>query len=156
MTRLDYDQLDQIFAVLGTPSKEQIDKIENEKYRNYLKGLAQQDKRDFKELFHQANPQGTSRTHFSNFEFLLTFAIAIDLIEKMLVLDPEQRITVDGALAHPYLAQLHDPEDEPTCSKFFDEDFDEEAIQLSEFRDYVYAEVSRYTLPKSGEPRRTL
>lgn len=34
---------------------------------------------------------------------------AIDLLEKMLVIDPSKRIKVTEALEHPYLASLHDP-----------------------------------------------
>ena len=34
--------------------------------------------------------------------------LAIDLMEKMLQFNPAKRITVEDALAHPYLAQLHD------------------------------------------------
>jgi serine/threonine protein kinase len=44
---------------------------------------------------------------------------AIDLVSRMLTFDPGSRITVDQALAHPYLAALHDPSDEPTCSTPF-------------------------------------
>jgi len=122
----NYDQLDQIFTVLGTPTKEQVDNVENEKYRNYIGGLPKKEKKPFAEIFPLANPQ------------------AIDLIEQMLVLDPEKRITVDGALAHPYVAQLHDPDDEPTCSKVFDADFDEDTTQLSEFRNHIFKEVISY------------
>lgn len=43
---------------------------------------------------------------------MLFIILAIDLLEKMLVLDPEKRITVNEALAHPYLTPLHDPDDE--------------------------------------------
>lgn len=32
---------------------------------------------------------------------------AIDLLKKLLIFDPEKRITVTEALAHPYLADLH-------------------------------------------------
>ncbi len=35
--------------------------------------------------------------------------LAIDLMERMLQFSPARRITVEDALAHPYLAQLHDP-----------------------------------------------
>jgi len=119
----NYDQLDQIFSILGTPPKEFIEKLQNEKYRNHLRGLPPKEKQPFEEVFPNANPQ------------------AIDLIEKMLRLDPEKRITVDDALAHPYLAQLHDPDDEPVCSKIFDNDFDEETTQLPDFRDFIYTEV---------------
>lgn len=38
--------------------------------------------------------------------------LAIDLMEKMLQFNPAKRITVEDALAHPYLAQLHDPASE--------------------------------------------
>ncbi len=38
--------------------------------------------------------------------------LAIDLMEKMLQFSPEKRITVEQALAHPYLAQMHDPASE--------------------------------------------
>jgi serine/threonine protein kinase len=40
-------------------------------------------------------------------------ALAIDLMEKMLQFDPRKRITVQGALKHPWLAQLHDEAAEP-------------------------------------------
>ena len=46
---------------------------------------------------------------------------AIDLIDKMLQLDPENRITCERALEHPYLRAYHDPEDEPEGSLFEDE-----------------------------------
>jgi len=38
---------------------------------------------------------------------------AMDLLEKMLELDPSKRIDVPTAIAHPYFAAYHDPEDEP-------------------------------------------
>ena len=39
----------------------------------------------------------------------------------MLAMDPCDRITVEDALRHPYLADLHDPDDEPTASPFEEE-----------------------------------
>ncbi len=55
-------------------------------------------------------------------------ALAIDLLERMLQFHPAKRITVEDALAHPYLAQLHDPAAEPSapgdpctqCAKLLD------------------------------------
>ena len=46
--------------------------------------------------------------------FHWTNPLTIDLVTKMLVFDPSERISVEDALAHPYLAKLHAPEDEPT------------------------------------------
>jgi mitogen-activated protein kinase 7 len=34
------------------------------------------------------------------------------MLEKLLKFDPAQRLTVEGALAHPYLSAYHDEEDE--------------------------------------------
>jgi serine/threonine protein kinase len=39
-------------------------------------------------------------------------ALAIDLMERMLRFNPAKRITVEDALQHPYLQQLHDPASE--------------------------------------------
>lgn len=45
--------------------------------------------------------------------------LAIDLLERLLVFNPTKRLTVEAALAHPYLATLHDPADEPACPSLF-------------------------------------
>jgi serine/threonine protein kinase len=54
----------------------------------------------------------------------LTTSIAIDLLKKMLVIDPDTRISAQDALRHPYLAPYHDPTDEPVASGHFDWSFD--------------------------------
>ena len=41
-----------------------------------------------------------------------TLPLALDLLDKMLTFNPHKRITVEGALAHPYLEQYYDPDDE--------------------------------------------
>jgi serine/threonine protein kinase len=51
---------------------------------------------------------------------LAQFIIALDLLERLLVWNPEQRITAETALSHPYLNLYHDPTDEPTANQTFD------------------------------------
>jgi serine/threonine protein kinase len=41
--------------------------------------------------------------------------LAVDLLGRMLQFDPRRRISVEEALAHPWLAQLHDEAAEPTA-----------------------------------------
>lgn len=45
-----------------------------------------------------------------NFAFLSY--VAVDMLSKLLVMDPEQRLSAEQALAHPYLATFSDPDDE--------------------------------------------
>ena len=40
---------------------------------------------------------------------------AVDLSLQLLEFNPEKRITAEEALRHPYLAQFHNPADEPSC-----------------------------------------
>lgn len=40
------------------------------------------------------------------------FVAALDLLDKMLTFNPNKRIEVEEALAHPYLEQYYDPTDE--------------------------------------------
>lgn len=57
-------------------------------------------------------------------QILTHTSIAIDLLKKMLVIDPDTRISAQDALRHPYLAPYHDPTDEPVASGPFDWSFD--------------------------------
>ena len=51
------------------------------------------------------------RKDFSQY-FLGANPLAIDLLEKLLVLDPEFRLSAEEALAHPYVSTYYDPDDE--------------------------------------------
>ena len=46
--------------------------------------------------------------------------VAINLLENMLVFDPQGRVSATEALAFPYLAAYHDPTDEPEADRRID------------------------------------
>jgi mitogen-activated protein kinase 6 len=48
---------------------------------------------------------------------------------------------VEGALAHPYLASLHDISDEPVCSMPFSFDFEQHALSEEQMKDLIYQEA---------------
>ena len=50
---------------------------------------------------------------------------AFALIDEMCQFDPRKRITVEDALAHPYMESLHHPDDEPSCEVPFEFKFDD-------------------------------
>lgn len=53
-------------------------------------------------------------------------AEALDLLNRMLDLNPLRRITVDEALSHPFIEAMHDPEDEPAFVGAIDFSFEED------------------------------
>lgn len=95
------DQLNHILGVLGSPSQDDLDCIVNEKARSYLQSLPFKPKVPWNKLFPQADQK------------------ALDLLGKMLTFNPYKRISVEEALAHPYLEQYYDPADEVSLHNFF-------------------------------------
>jgi len=122
------NQLELILNVCGTPPEDEIKGCL--KAKRYMKTLAKKPKQEFKNMFPNANP------------------LAIDLLDKLLAFDPTKRITVEDALAHPYLESMHDPEDEPTCPTF-DFNFNND-IDISEIKKMLYDEIMDFQLTEHG------
>jgi len=68
--------------------------------RNYLQSLPYKPKVPWTSLFPNADPR------------------ALDLLDKMLTFNPDKRIVVEDALAHPYLEQYYDPADEVNLKSY--------------------------------------
>lgn len=66
-------------------------------------------------------------------ELVVLCVSAVDLLEKMLVLDTDKRITASQALAHPYFAQYHDPDDEPEAEPY-DQSFESRDLEIEEWK----------------------
>ena len=89
-----------------------------------------------------ANKKGNFDEVFKDYEN----SQAIDLLKKMLVFDPDNRITVEQALEHPYMNGLHFPEDEPIGTPVSDFDFDFElfSLKIPELKELIYEEIKLY------------
>ncbi|KAK4292508.1 hypothetical protein Pmani_034732 [Petrolisthes manimaculis] len=118
-------QLNLIMELLGTPPQEYLTRITSESARNYIRSLPHMRKKDFRQVFRGANP------------------LAVDLLEKMLELDSERRVTAAGALAHPYLAQYADPSDEPDSDQY-DQSFEDMELPTEKWKELVYKEVTNF------------
>lgn len=122
----DYvNQLCLILEFLGTPSEETLQRIGSQRAQDFVRSLPKFQKIPFSQVFTTANPE------------------ALDLLERMLTFDPADRITVDEALAHPYLRIWREPSEEPVCETEFDFSF-EEVDDMETMRVMITEEVKKF------------
>jgi len=122
----DYvDQLNQILNILGTPDDATLRRVGSERAQVYIRSLPKMPRIPFQNLYPKANP------------------LALDLLSRLLAFDPAQRIVVEQALAHPYLAAYHDEDDEPVHPRFFDFSF-ERVYSMEEMKKLIAQEVMSF------------
>uniref|UniRef100_A0AAY5KEQ7 mitogen-activated protein kinase n=1 Tax=Esox lucius TaxID=8010 RepID=A0AAY5KEQ7_ESOLU len=133
----DYmDQLTQIMKVTGVPGPDFIQKLESQEAKSYVGSLPHFPRKEFSKLFPRASAQ------------------AVDLLEKMLVLDGEARPTAESALAHPYFDGLRDPEDWPEPQPY-DDSHDNATMPLDDWRRLTFKEVKSFVpFPRRDSKRR--
>jgi serine/threonine protein kinase len=85
-------QVKLIIELLGSPNLNDIKFIQNEQAKNYVISLKNVPKKSFKEAIGDYDEN------------------ALDLLEKMIVFNPEKRISAESSLSHPYISSIKDPE----------------------------------------------
>ncbi|KAH3901804.1 probable Mitogen-activated protein kinase FUS3 [Saccharomycodes ludwigii] len=121
-------QLLLMFEVLGTPRGETLLKIPSKRAREYIGSLPQYNPIDWMEILPKnVNPMG------------------IDLLARMLCFDADKRISATDALKHPYLANYHDPNDEPDghpiSSDFFEFDYFKDRLSTKDLKKLLWNEI---------------
>jgi len=87
----DYDhQLTLILDTLGTPLTDDLNAIKSKRARQHIRNLPSKPKVPWKELF----PKVSNLSH--------------DILERLLAFNPNNAMSVEGALKHPYLKSYHD------------------------------------------------
>ena len=124
-------QLSLVLDFLGTPSAEDMAEIKQPKAKSFLENLSTRQPADVKTLFPSASLD------------------ALDLMRKLLAFNPAKRLTVNEALQHKYLQQLHCPEDEPTGTPVDSARMDWESRFLSEdeYRALIVNEIQHVNDP---------
>uniref|UniRef100_G1N7P4 mitogen-activated protein kinase n=1 Tax=Meleagris gallopavo TaxID=9103 RepID=G1N7P4_MELGA len=130
------DQLKEIMKITGTPSQDFVQKLKSQEAKNYIKSLPKVQKKDFASVLKHASP------------------LAVNLLENMLVLDAEERVTAAEALMHPYFEPIHDPEEEIEAEKYY-ETFDNMDLTLDEWKRVTYKEILNFKPPQTSESKET-
>ncbi|KAF9602173.1 hypothetical protein IFM89_025473 [Coptis chinensis] len=112
--------------LLGSPDDTSLGFLRSDNARRYVRQLPQYPKQQFSARFSNMSPG------------------AVDLLEKMLVFDPNKRITVDEALCHPYLKSLHDINDEPVCPRPFCFDFEQPSFTEENIKELIWRETVKF------------
>lgn len=128
------DQLNHILGILGSPSNEDLACIINEKARSYLQSLPYKPKIPWTRLYPSADEH------------------ALDLLEKMLTFNPHSRIKVEDALAHPYLDQYYDPQDEPVAQEPFRFEMELDDLPKERLKQLIYDETGSFRPPPMDVP----
>jgi serine/threonine protein kinase len=120
-------QLKLITQFIGTPTKEDLWFVSNDKARKFMLGLPKCGPVDAKKHFPGADPG------------------ACDLLSQMLRLDPSSRITVDEALAHEYLAPIRDQAFETTAGREIDwGEIEEVELTKENLQKIIWEDVTVY------------
>jgi len=131
------DQLNHILNILGSPSPDDLMCIINHKARSYLQSLPAKGKVPWKRLYPNADLR------------------ALDLLDKMLTFNHHHRISVEQALAHPYLEQYYDPLDEPIAETPFTVESEIDDLPKETLKGQIYSESAGFPSTCSGDEKPT-
>lgn len=137
-------QLRLICDKMGRPSEDDLDFVTSDRAKRFILSLPHKSGTPMGELF----PAHAGETD------------AHDLLKKMLDFRPGRRISITEALAHPFMASLHNPDDEPSADFTFDFDFEDEELSRERVQALIWDEIREVhtDIPEnhpSATPRRT-
>lgn len=128
------DQLNVIFGVIGTPSKEDLDALG--KANEYIKSMKETKPKPLQELFPAADPA------------------AIDLLQKMLKFNPKDRCTADEALDHGFFTAIRRQDLEKSIERpLVSPDFLHQEIDIDILKRMAYNEVLWFRDHRPGKAR---
>uniref|UniRef100_A0A452H5A2 Protein kinase domain-containing protein n=1 Tax=Gopherus agassizii TaxID=38772 RepID=A0A452H5A2_9SAUR len=125
------NQIEQILSVISAPSQEDILAIHSDYRASVINRISSRQRVTIEEILPSSTP-----------------AHALDLLKRLLVFNPDKRLTAEEALQHPYVKRFHCPAKEPSL------DYDvilplDDDIQLSvaEYRNKLYEVAPLILLP---------
>eukprot|EP00403_Amphidinium_massartii_P035876 CAMPEP_0178433806 /NCGR_PEP_ID=MMETSP0689_2-20121128/33098_1 /TAXON_ID=160604 /ORGANISM="Amphidinium massartii, Strain CS-259" /LENGTH=451 /DNA_ID=CAMNT_0020055851 /DNA_START=9 /DNA_END=1364 /DNA_ORIENTATION=+ len=131
-TKGKQDQLNMIFSMLGTPTEEEIDMLNRDDAKRYVKCFSSRKGSGIQAKFPHAPAE------------------SCDLVSRMLCFNPRARISVDEALKNPIFKEMRTPSIEKRAPHKITLDFDNgESLNDELLRKYFAIEIEKY---KFGRP----
>lgn len=121
-------QLRLICDKLGRPSEKDLDFVTSERARKFMLSLPNKAALPLSELFPAHRNE----------------ADALDLLRCMLEIHPKKRISLEKALAHPFLESLHNAEDEPVHENSFSFEFENEDLSRERIQELIWEEIRSF------------
>ncbi|CAM9654673.1 unnamed protein product [Lampetra planeri] len=115
------NQIERIMSVIPQPSKEDVLAIKSEYGGSVLEKMGSRQRQSLESLLPNAPPN------------------ALDLLKRLLVFNPEKRLTAEEALGHPYVAQFHNPQTELAVDYDVVPPVDDDTrLSVAEYRNKLY------------------
>ncbi|XP_063716924.1 mitogen-activated protein kinase 14-like [Symsagittifera roscoffensis] len=109
--------------ICGTPDDATLQLYESEQAVTFIRErLNNQPRVDFRTYFNGTEP-------------------CTDLLERLLQMNPRDRLTAEQALSHPYFSQLHDPKDEKVALATLDDSSFEDISTTADLKVAIFEEL---------------
>uniref|UniRef100_A0AAV2IZV4 mitogen-activated protein kinase n=1 Tax=Knipowitschia caucasica TaxID=637954 RepID=A0AAV2IZV4_KNICA len=125
------DQLREIMKITGTPIPEFVMKLQSQDARSYLRSIPKVSKKDLHTILSKASPD------------------AVSVLEKMLLLDPEERVSASESLELPFFSEFRDT-DEETEAQPYDQTMDNTDLPLDQWKRHTFTEILTFRPPKDS------
>ncbi|XP_035604774.1 mitogen-activated protein kinase 12-like isoform X1 [Oncorhynchus keta] len=132
------DQLKEIMKITGTPTADFVTKLQSQDAKNYIRSLPKVLKKDLHFLFSKASSE------------------AVCVLERMLLLDPERRVSASEALAMPFFSEFREPEEE-TEAQPYDHSMDNTDLLLEQWKRHTFTEILSFrpAATETKDPKET-
>jgi mitogen-activated protein kinase 15 len=120
------NQLDRVMELTGRPTPDDIEAIQSPLAMTMLESLPPTKSKRLRDMFPTASDD------------------ALDLLKNLMHFNPNKRLSAEQALKHPYVAQFHNPDDEPNCTRKIAIPIDDnQKFSIREYRNKLYSDIHK-------------